>query len=60
MEDAFTPGSPAFLEGQRAGAVTLERKHNQKQECDAARAAQADNRLGYQQSPASGRMARFA
>ena len=32
MEDTSTPGSLVFLEGQRAGALTLARKHIQKQE----------------------------
>ena len=36
MEGAFTPGLPAFLEGQRAGALSLERKQSQKQEHSAA------------------------
>ena len=58
MEDTFTPGSPAFLEGQRAGVLSLERKHILKEKRDAARAAQAEGHLGYQL--AAGRMVRFA
>ena len=47
LEDTYTPGSPAFLKDQRAGALALERKHNQKRERGAARAAQAGEHLGY-------------
>ena len=60
MEDTFTSSSTASLEGQRAGALSLERKHDQKQERAAARAALADGRLGYRQAQAAGRIVRFA
>ena len=41
LEHTSAPETPEFLEDPRAGALALERKHNQKQERDAARAAQA-------------------
>ena len=32
MDKTFTPGSPAYLEGQRVGALGQEPKHNAQQE----------------------------
>ena len=60
MESTYAPGPPAFLEGQRTGTYTLERKHNQKHGRDAARSAQAEGRLGNQHASVTGRMVRFA
>ena len=59
IEETFTPGPPAYLEGQRAGALQQERKRAQRQERDAANSAKAEGRLGYQQALNAGRMARF-
>ena len=38
----------------------MKRKHTQKQGRDAARSAQSEGRLGYQQAPNAGRMVCFA
>lgn len=59
LDETSTPGSSAYLEGQRAGALQQERKHAQRQERDAANSAKAEGRLGYQQAPNAGRMVRF-
>ena len=60
IDNTYTPVPPVFLEGQRVGALELERKHYQKQERDAARSAQEAGSLGYQHAPGAGRMVRFA
>ena len=60
LKETFTPGPPAFIEGQRAGALQMERKRAQKQGRDAANSAKGEGRLGYQQAPNSGRVVRFA
>ena len=59
MDEAFTPGSPAHLEGQRVGALVQELKQNLKQERKAANSAKVEGRLGYQQAPNAGRSVRF-
>ena len=59
MDETFPPGPPAYLEGQRAGALQQERKRAQKQERESANSARAEGRLGYQQIPNAGRMVRF-
>ena len=60
MGDTFTLGSPVFFEGQRAGALQMERKHTQKQQRHAASPARAAGRLGSQHTPGAGCMVRFA
>ena len=59
MDETFTPRSPAFLEGQRVGALQQECNRSQKQERDVANSAKAEGRLGYQQAPNAGRIVRF-
>ena len=59
MAETFTPGFPAYLDGQRVGALRHERKRNVQREREAARSARAEGRLGYQQAPNEGRMVRF-
>ena len=59
MAETYTPGSPAYLEGQRAGALGLERKHNVQQERDAARTARPEGRSSNQQASSERRIANF-
>ena len=59
MEETSPPGSLASLEGQRAGALNLERKQNKKWDHRAATSARTEGRLGYQEAPGGGRMVRF-
>ena len=59
MNETCNPGSPAYLEGQRIGALSHERKHNAQQERDAAKSARPKGRSGNQQAPSERRMAHF-
>ena len=59
MDETCTPGSPAYLEGQRVGALSHARKHGVPQERDAAKSIRPEGRPGDQQAPGENRMVRF-
>ena len=59
MDETCTPGFPAYLEGQRAGALCHARKHGVPQERDAAKSTRPEGRPSDQQAPGKNRMVRF-
>ena len=59
MTETCTPGSPAYVEGQRIGALSHERKQNVQQELDAAKSTRPEGRFGNQQVLSERSMVRF-
>ena len=54
-----TPGSPAYLEGRRVGALSHARKHGVPQERDAAKSTRPEGQLSDQQASGENRVVRF-
>ena len=54
--ETFTPGSPAYLEGQRAEALGHGRRHSVQQEREAAWSARLEGRSSNQQAPSENRI----
>ena len=59
MVDTFTPGSPAYLEGHRVGALSHARKHGLPPGRDATKPPGSGGRFGGQQTSGENRMATF-
>ena len=56
MDETCTPGSPAYIECQRIGTLSHERKHNAQQERDAAKSTRPEGRFGNQHTSSERRM----